>query len=96
MRSMVDNTCIERLEAVATTPFKRLSYTEAVNILTEVVASGKKKFEYEVGRYAAIAVRLTGRWSGHCWQCTVPFAFAHAHVIGCDGMQQGMPSTSCW
>ena len=43
-----DAGAIARLEAVAATPFKRLSYTEAVEILEEVVRSKKKKFEFPV------------------------------------------------
>ena len=44
---MIDPTCIERLEAVANTPFMRLSYTDAIAKLEEVVAGGKK-FEFPV------------------------------------------------
>ena len=44
---MIDPTCIERLEAVANTPFMRLSYTDAIAKLEDVVAGGKK-FEYPV------------------------------------------------
>ena len=44
----VDKKCIERLTAVAQTPFKRVSYTDAISILEDVVASGKKKFEFKV------------------------------------------------
>ena len=39
---------MERLEHVAATPFKRLSYTDAIAILEEVVRSKKKKFQYPV------------------------------------------------
>jgi len=46
--AMIDKTAIERLEQVATTSFKRLSYTEAVEILEGVVRDGKKKFEFPV------------------------------------------------
>lgn len=45
---MVDKGAVERLEQVASSPFKRVSYTEAIDILKEVVASGKKKFEFPV------------------------------------------------
>ncbi len=45
---MVDKGAVERLEQVASSPFKRVSYTEAIDILKEVVASGKKKFEFAV------------------------------------------------
>lgn len=48
MAKMVDAQCIERLKAVAATPFKRITYTEAVDILKEVIASKKKKFEFKV------------------------------------------------
>lgn len=48
MVAMIDNTAIERLEQVASTPFKRVSYTEAVEILEGVVRDGTKKFEYPV------------------------------------------------
>lgn len=44
-----DKTCIERTRAVAETPFVRLTYTEAINVLLEHVKKGKK-FEYDVGR----------------------------------------------
>ncbi|KDD73909.1 class II (D, K and N) tRNA synthetase, partial [Helicosporidium sp. ATCC 50920] len=46
--SMVDKSARERLELVASTPFRRVSYTEAVEILEKVVAAGEKKFEYPV------------------------------------------------
>ena len=46
--SMVDKGAIARLEQVASTPFKRVSYTEAIEILEGVVAAGKKTFEYAV------------------------------------------------
>lgn len=36
---------MERLEHVASTPFKRVSYTEAVEILVKAVREKKKKFE---------------------------------------------------
>lgn len=48
MVKMVDPTAIERLEQVASTPFKRVSYTEAIEILEGVIARGEKKFEYPV------------------------------------------------
>ncbi len=44
----MDKTAVERLEHVASTPFKRLSYTEAVEILEGVVRDKKKKFEFPV------------------------------------------------
>ena len=47
LQSRVDKTVIERLEEVANTPFRRLSYTEAVERLLDAVQKGKK-FEYEV------------------------------------------------
>ncbi|KAG2442354.1 hypothetical protein HXX76_002440 [Chlamydomonas incerta] len=48
INKMVDNTALARLEQVASTPFKRVSYTEAIELLQGVVASGKKTFEYKV------------------------------------------------
>ena len=48
MRQRVDSTVIERLEEVANTPFKRISYTEAVDLLLKAIKEGKK-FEFEVG-----------------------------------------------
>ncbi|KAI7843684.1 hypothetical protein COHA_002584 [Chlorella ohadii] len=45
---MIDKTAIERLEQVANSSFKRVSYTEAIEILEGVVASGKKQFEFPV------------------------------------------------
>ena len=49
----VDSGTVARLEAVAETPFKRLSYTEAIEILEEVVRSKKKKFEFPVRLFCA-------------------------------------------
>ena len=45
---MVDKGAIDRLQHVASTPFKRLTYTEAIEILEGVVRDGKKKFEFPV------------------------------------------------
>lgn len=36
MRKLYDKTCIDRLTAVASTPFGRVSYTEAIDILLQV------------------------------------------------------------
>lgn len=47
VQKMVDPTCIERLEHVASSSFQRCSYTEAIEILEKAVREGKK-FEYEV------------------------------------------------
>ncbi|KAI4350753.1 hypothetical protein L6164_005174 [Bauhinia variegata] len=47
MADKFDKGCIDRLKMVASTPFKRLSYTEAIEVLEESVKSGKK-FENEV------------------------------------------------
>lgn len=44
---MIDATAIERLEQVAHTPFKRVAYTEAIELLEKAVADGKK-FEHPV------------------------------------------------
>lgn len=46
--SMIDKTAVERLEQVATTPFKRVTYTEAIAILEEAIKAKKKKFEFPV------------------------------------------------
>eukprot|EP00884_Botryococcus_braunii_P020518 jgi/Botrbrau1/714/Bobra.160_2s0037.1 len=45
---VIDPAAVERLKAVGSTPFKRLSYTDAIQILQDVVASKKKKFEFKV------------------------------------------------
>lgn len=45
---MIDKTAVERLRHVAETPFKRLSYTDAVEILEGVVRDKKKTFEFPV------------------------------------------------
>jgi hypothetical protein len=45
---VIDPNAVERLKAVGSTPFKRLSYTDAIQTLQEVVASKKKKFEFKV------------------------------------------------
>ncbi|KAK7245502.1 hypothetical protein RIF29_40348 [Crotalaria pallida] len=47
MAEKFDKGCIDRLKMVASTPFIRVTYTEAVEILEEAVATGKK-FENEV------------------------------------------------
>ena len=45
MVKMVDAGAIERLRQVVANPFKRLAYTDAITLLQEHVAAGKK-FEY--------------------------------------------------
>eukprot|EP00049_Salpingoeca_infusionum_P001600 m.49597 g.49597 ORF g.49597 m.49597 type:complete len:624 (+) comp11105_c0_seq3:45-1916(+) len=40
-----DKTCIDRLEAIVATPFKRITYTEAIETLEQHVAEGKVKFD---------------------------------------------------
>lgn len=40
----IDNTCIERLEQIATTPFERIDYADAIDILQKA----KKSFEFPV------------------------------------------------
>ncbi|XP_061352640.1 asparagine--tRNA ligase, cytoplasmic 1-like [Gastrolobium bilobum] len=47
MADKFDKGCIDRLKMVASTPFIRVSYTEAVEILEEAVKNGKK-FDNEV------------------------------------------------
>ncbi|AES81830.2 cytoplasmic asparagine-tRNA ligase [Medicago truncatula] len=47
MEFMADKGCIDRLKMVASTPFIRLTYTEAVEILEEAVKNGTE-FENEV------------------------------------------------
>ncbi|KAI4314375.1 hypothetical protein L6164_027289 [Bauhinia variegata] len=47
MADKFDKGCINRLKMVSSTPFMRLSYTEAVEVLEEAVKNGKK-FENEV------------------------------------------------
>ncbi|CAI0627277.1 unnamed protein product [Linum tenue] len=47
MAKLYDKVCIDRLRMVASTPFERISYTEAVEILEEAVKGGKK-FENKV------------------------------------------------
>jgi len=45
---MIDSEAINRLEQVASTPFMRLSYTDAIAKLEEVVKNGEKKFQFPV------------------------------------------------
>ena len=40
--TMIDNTLIERLEHVANSEFKKISYTEGIEILQEAVKNGVK------------------------------------------------------
>lgn len=44
---MVDKTALARLQQVAATPFKRCTYTDAIALLEEAVAKGRK-FEHPV------------------------------------------------
>ena len=75
---MVDKTAIERLQHVASTPFKRLTYSDAIEILEGVVRDGKKKFEFPVscGSDAVGRVSTNSRCSGwldvHMWRGTKP------------------------
>jgi len=46
--AFVDKELLARLNNVVSNDFKRLTYTEAIEILEEAQASGKKKFEYKV------------------------------------------------
>ena len=62
--SMVDKGAVERLEHVAATPFKRLSYTDAVAILEDVVRTKKKKFQYPVR--CLVSVRAHAPTSAQC------------------------------
>jgi len=45
---MVDKTCVSRLRQVAETPFTRITYTKAVEMLQDAVKSKKKKFVNKV------------------------------------------------
>lgn len=45
---MIDKGAIARLEQVAAAPFRRVSYTEAVETLEGVVSRGEKAFEFPV------------------------------------------------
>jgi asparaginyl-tRNA synthetase len=45
---MIDAGAIERLQQVADTPFERVTYTEAVDILQTAIREKKKKFQYKV------------------------------------------------
>ena len=47
LEKFVDSTCVQRLQEVASSPFKRISYTDAVAILQTAIQEGKK-FEYGV------------------------------------------------
>ena len=44
---MIDKTAVDRLKQVASTPFKRITYTEAIELLEKAVNDGKK-FEHPV------------------------------------------------
>jgi asparaginyl-tRNA synthetase len=44
----VEKGLIERLQQVVTTPFKRVTYTEGVEILEKIIAEGAVKFENKV------------------------------------------------
>ncbi len=57
---------------MANSPFKRVSYTEAIEILEEIVRSKKKKFEYKVEWGIDLQV---GRMAGS------PLCCAAAHAV---------------
>jgi len=44
----IDKECIQRLEHVINSPFERMSYTKAIEILEEAAGRGKAKFEFPV------------------------------------------------
>eukprot|EP00301_Raphidiophrys_heterophryoidea_P011511 c17631_g1_i1.p1 GENE.c17631_g1_i1~~c17631_g1_i1.p1 ORF type:complete len:656 (-),score=176.68 c17631_g1_i1:166-2133(-) len=48
MAERIDSTCLARVEQVANTPFKRLSYTEAITLLQEHIAQKKVTFTEDV------------------------------------------------
>ena len=50
---MIDKNALVRLQAVASAPFKRCSYTEAIEILQKAVEGGKK-FEHSVRTVGAV------------------------------------------
>lgn len=56
---MIDPAAVGRLQAVASTPFKRITYTEAIALLEEVVAKGTKQFEFKV---------CVGGGAGEAWR----------------------------
>ena len=45
LQKNIDSKLLERLEHVASVPFRRISYTEAVEILTTAIREKQKKFE---------------------------------------------------
>mmetsp|Transcript_294 Transcript_294/g.668 ORF Transcript_294/g.668 Transcript_294/m.668 type:complete len:294 (+) Transcript_294:1000-1881(+) len=47
-QKMIDKQCIERLEQVISTPFIRVTYTDAVDILIKAIAAKKKAFDNPV------------------------------------------------
>ena len=53
IKAQVDKTAIERLQQVAHTPFERITYTRAIELLEEAVRAKKKKFEYKVRLWLA-------------------------------------------
>ncbi len=69
INKMVDKTALERLRHVADTPFKRISYTEAVEILEGVVRDKKKKFEFPVPPSSTPMPLRLGPWAQLplCW-----------------------------
>jgi len=73
---------------VASSSFKRVSYTEAIEILEGVVASGKKKFEYPVSWGIDLQVGANGwaqlsSWVGvrKRWSCDSASVFRHSHPL---------------
>lgn len=65
MAEKYDKSSVGRLEIVRSTPFKRVTYTEAVDLVVEAVKDGKKfenhvewgiDLEYEHERYVVYAV----------------------------------------
>eukprot|EP00730_Choanoeca_flexa_P002785 TRINITY_DN11174_c0_g1_i2.p1 TRINITY_DN11174_c0_g1~~TRINITY_DN11174_c0_g1_i2.p1 ORF type:complete len:135 (+),score=44.41 TRINITY_DN11174_c0_g1_i2:638-1042(+) len=53
-----DKTTLERVKLTSKIPFKRLPYTEAIDILLKHVEEGKKTFEFAVGVFCAASIVL--------------------------------------
>ena len=62
INNVIDKTAVARLEKVASSSFVRLSYTEAVRVLEEHVATKKKKFEFPVSW--GVDLQVCGLWRG--------------------------------
>ena len=98
IRAQVDKSAIERLEAVAGTPFERITYTRAIEILQDVVASKKKKFEFKVRARRARMGLLCGEVRPVDWPAVPSLCgpVLNPHTQCCLFVRMIVKAVLCW